>query len=87
MEYSYRLIDLFLKFNPDPTHFFLIDIQEEIAFGRKNDVSSVAYLKELRGRYLEIAGRYGAQILNGTLTAKMLENEFLISLQRSMDRV
>lgn len=83
IDYACRLVDFFLKFNPKPTHFFLIDLPAEIAFSRKDDIQSVYYLKERRERYLRIAERYGAIILDGTLKPELLQNQIRMAVGES----
>jgi len=61
-----RLIDKLLFFIPKPDVTFLIDISEEIAYHRKDDVPSIEYLKERRKRYLDIAKQYDMVILDGS---------------------
>ena len=62
---SYRLIDMVLTIFPKPDLVFLIDLPEEIAFTRKNDIQSVEYLRERRHIYIEMADRYGFIKLDG----------------------
>ena len=54
-----------LRIFPQPDLTFLLDLDENIAFSRKNDVSSIEYLKERRGLYLDLASRFGFTILDG----------------------
>lgn len=51
---------------PKPDMTFLIDVSEEVAYGRKDDVPSVDYLKDRRNIYLEIGRVYEMIILDGT---------------------
>ncbi len=44
-------------------HVFL-DVSEETAFARKNDIQSVQYLSERKRRYLELAAHYQFQIVD-----------------------
>lgn len=81
VDHAFRLIDFFLRFNKKPDHLFVIDLPEETAFNRKNDIQSVAYLKERREHYLCIAKRYGAHILNGEMNPESLENQIFGSLK------
>jgi len=75
---AYRLIDLFFQFNPRPDVVFLIDLPEEIAFARKNDIQSVEYLRERRDQYLVMAERFGFHILDGLAKPEDLLSEVLI---------
>ena len=51
---------------PKPDMIFLIDVLEEVAYGRKGDVPSVDYLKDRRNIYLEIGREHEMMILDGT---------------------
>jgi thymidylate kinase len=62
---SYQIIDMMLKIFPKPDFVFMIDLPEEIAFTRKNDIQSVEYLRERRYIYIEMAARYGFVKLDG----------------------
>lgn len=74
-------IDLILKILPNPDSIMLVDVPEDIAFERKNDIQSVKYLKERRLLYLRVADRYGFKILDGTLKPKELLSEMLTMLK------
>jgi dTMP kinase len=56
----------FLRLFPNPDVVFLIDIPEEIAMSRKDDVPAIEYLQERRGIYLKLAEAFGMTILDGT---------------------
>jgi dTMP kinase len=58
---------------PKPDMTFLIDIPEEIAYGRKDDIPSVDYLKDRRNIYLEIGRAYKMISLDGTKDLVELE--------------
>jgi len=47
-------------------HIFL-DVSEENAFSRKNDIQSVEYLKERRQKYFELAKQYNFKYINANL--------------------
>lgn len=49
-------------------HLFL-DVSEETAFQRKNDIQSVRYLRERKERYLQLAPRYGFQFVDANQSA------------------
>ena len=49
---TYRLVDFLFILFPKPGIVFLIDLPEDIAFERKNDIQSIEYLRERRHRYL-----------------------------------
>lgn len=50
---------------PKPDLVFLVDLPEEIAYQRKDDVPSIEYLKKQRGVYLEIGKGFGMTVLDG----------------------
>lgn len=51
---------------PKPDMVFLVDISEEIAFRRKDDVPSIDYLRDRRKIYLRMGKEYGMTILDGS---------------------
>jgi len=55
-----------LHFFPRPHLVLLIDVLEETAFIRKNDVLSLDYLKERREVYLQLGKEHGVAILDGS---------------------
>ncbi len=68
-----RLFRLF----PQPELTFLVDVPEEIAYQRKNDIPSVEYLKERRNIYLIVGEEYGMVILDGTKKLEELQHEIV----------
>lgn len=50
-----------------PDILFLIDLPEEIAHKRKDDVPSVDYLRDRRKMYLYIGNEYKMTILDGSM--------------------
>lgn len=54
---------------PRPNLVFLVDVPEEIANRRKDDVPSVKYLEERRRLYLEAGQEHGMIILDGSKSA------------------
>lgn len=73
--FARRLIDRFFWFCPRPDHVFFIDLPEEIALSRKDDIQDIAYLTERRRRYLILAEVYGFTVLDGTMSRTLvLEN-------------
>ena len=52
-----QAIERGLRLLPTPSLALLLDLPEEVAFSRKNDVPHVEYLRERRGRYLELSAR------------------------------
>lgn len=68
--YAQKLIHRFLKFSIAPDRVIFIDLPEEIAFKRKDDIQDIEYLKERRGRYLILAEEFGFTVLDGTKSKK-----------------
>lgn len=60
---------------PKPNLLFLVDLPEEIAYQRKDDVPTIEYLKKRREIYLDIGKEYGIVILDGSKKLKDLECE------------
>jgi dTMP kinase len=50
---------------PKPDLIFLVDVPEEIAYQRKDDVPSMDYLKVRRNSYLDIGEGYDMRLLDG----------------------
>ncbi len=66
VEYAKKLIDWSFWFAPRPEQVFYIDLPEETAMQRKDDIQDISYLQERRKRYLWLAKEYGFTILDGT---------------------
>ncbi|PHR23975.1 MAG: hypothetical protein COA36_16305 [Desulfotalea sp.] len=66
IDYAKKLIRLFFKFSRKPDVIILIDLPEEMALARKDDIQDVEYLQERRRRYLELSKEFGFTILDGT---------------------
>jgi dTMP kinase len=64
----------FLSICPEPDLMFLIDIPEEIAFQRKDDIPSIEYLRARKGFYLSIAEDYNMIVLDGSKTIEEIED-------------
>lgn len=64
-----------LSLFPTPDITFLIDLPEEIAYLRKDDVPAVDYLKERRGIYLNIGEKYEMVILDGAKKLEELQDD------------
>lgn len=58
------LLDRFFLFLPKPQLVFLMDLPEEIAYERKNDVPSIRYLKDRRPLYLNLAQEDSFRVLD-----------------------
>lgn len=63
----------FLSYCPKPNFIFFIDVPEEIAFDRKNDIPSLDYLKFRRKRYLSIIDEFNFVKLDGLKKPDELE--------------
>lgn len=61
-----RLLERFL---PRAELLLFLDVSEETAFRRKNDIQSVRYLRERKERYLRLAPHYGFQMIDANRTA------------------
>jgi len=90
LEYSnekiIRLLDFCFKLFPKPDLIFLIDILEETAFKRKNDVPSIDYLRDRRKIYLKISNKYNMKIINGSNSLDKLEQIVLREISIKNDR-
>jgi dTMP kinase len=51
---------------PTPDLIFLVDVPEEIAFQRKNDIPSINYLSERKSLYKKLEEDYGMIFLDGS---------------------
>ncbi len=47
-----RIINKFFRFLPKPDITFLVDVDEKLAFSRKNDIPSISYLEERKKHYV-----------------------------------
>ena len=61
-----RVLRRYLFFVPKPDVVFLVDVPEEVAYQRKDDVPSIDYLKERRKIYLDVAQSYAMTVLDGS---------------------
>lgn len=61
-----KALGRYLWLFPKPDLVFLIDVPEEIANQRKDDVPSVKYLEERRRLYLQVGREHGMTILDGS---------------------
>ena len=60
------LLNIIFKIHPKPDIVIYLDLPEETAFSRKNDIQSIEYLKERRIRYLWLTEHFGFQLINAT---------------------
>ena len=69
MEYSeediFNLIERFLSILPTPDISFLIDLPEEVAYNRKDDIDSIQYLRDRRKYYLSAADKFNMIKIDG----------------------
>ena len=64
-ERTMALLDRCLGVLPKPDLVFLVDLPEELAFQRKDDVTSTEFLHVRRGLYLQMVQRHGMAVLDG----------------------
>lgn len=69
------LIEFAFRTVPRPDITLLVDVPEEIAFGRKDDVPDIRYLQERRHRYLELGDLPGVVLLDGSKAIDELSAE------------
>ena len=72
----YKLLGRFKRMFPSPDIIFLVDLPEEEAYKRKNDIPSIEYLTERRNLYLNVANSLGIAVVDGTKSISNL-NELL----------
>ncbi len=65
VEYAAKLVNRFCRFGLRPDLIIYIDLPEDVAFKRKDDIPDLEYLRERRERYLWLAKRYGFEIVDG----------------------
>lgn len=70
-----KLLNNLQHFFPDPDITFLVDLPEEIAYKRKDDIPSIDYLKERRKIYLEVGEKFGMVVLDGSKSLEELRKE------------
>jgi len=66
VDFAEKLINWFSRFSVRPDLVIYIDLPEEIAFKRKEDIQHIEYLRERRERYLWLAEKFGFEIIDGT---------------------
>lgn len=69
------LLRRFFYIFPKPDITFLIDVPEEVAYARKEDIPSVEYLHEKRKMYKKIGQEFEMVILDGTNTIEKLNEK------------
>ena len=70
-----RTLNRFLLLFPQPQLTFLVDVPEEVAYQRKDDIPSVHYLRERRKVYLNIGKACGMIVLDGSRSLTDLQSE------------
>ena len=71
------LLNFFHFFFPKPDLCFFIDVDEEVAFQRKNDIQSVQYLKERKEKYFVLRKYYKFLVVGGHLNKEELLNKVM----------
>ena len=61
----FNLIERCLSILPTPDIVFLIDIPEEVAYNRKDDVPAIGYLRDRRKYYLSVADKFNMIKIEG----------------------
>lgn len=77
IEQTSKYLKLIHYIFPMPTLSFFIDIDEKIAFNRKDDIPSIQYLTERKYKYYIFKSYYNYTILNGKKSKEHLLDEFL----------
>jgi len=77
-----KLINNFLRIFPKPDITFFIDLPEEIAFSRKNDIYDIESLKEKRILYRRLAEAERMPMLDGKKPIEDLVGEVMCHIDR-----
>lgn len=72
-----KMLQTLFKVIPAPDVVFLIDVSEEIAFSRKDDVPDINYLRERRSIYLKVANWCNMIVIDGSRTLYEIESFIL----------
>jgi len=67
---------------PEPDVLFLIDLPEEVALGRKDDIPHIDYLRERRELYLLTAQLYPMFELDGLESPEALVDQVMVALSQ-----
>jgi len=81
---TFLLAWVLIRLIPKPQISFLMDIDQNIAFSRKNDVPSVDHLTKLRIVYRSLAAFYGVNVIDGSKDLDSLINEVFESLTKNL---
>ena len=71
----HQVLQRYLRLMPTPDVVFLVDVPEEIAYERKNDLPSIDYLRQRRGIYLDVGREHKMTVLDGAKDLSELESE------------
>lgn len=77
INYAKKLVGYFFRFAPIPDLVIYIDLPEEVAFARKDDIQDIEYLRERRERYLALVGEYHFKVINGNQSQELVLKEAL----------
>ena len=77
LSYAEKAIRFFTTFMPKPDLVIFIDISEDVAFERKDDIQDVEYLSERRVRYQSLSEKYNFIVLEGDQTQDKLLSEVM----------
>ena len=73
-----RLLEWFL---PKAELLLFLDVSEETAFQRKDDIQSIRYLRERKERYLQLAPHFGFRFVDANQTADAVFNDVCTQLE------
>lgn len=79
-----QTLKLFFSVFPKPSLTFLIDVPEEVAFSRKDDVPDIKHLEERRTLYKRMAKDHKITTLDGTLPLNVLTNKVVEAIFSSI---
>ena len=79
--YKNKICEIFIRLLK-PDYIFLMDVDEDVAFNRRDEEINVEYLKFRRNLYLEMAHRYQIIIINSELSFQKVHNKLLCHLTR-----
>lgn len=67
-----RLFKFFSFLSPKPDLFFFVDVPENVAFSRKDDIPSPEYLSKPRSIYFQLSEIMNAKKIDGTMNLDIL---------------
>jgi thymidylate kinase len=80
-----RTLELFFRVFPRPDLTFLVDVPEEVAFSRKDDVPDIRHLQERRGLYHRMAHAYNITVLDGRLSLEVLTDRVVEAIRSGVE--